>query len=86
MVGSFCRVLAMLLLVAVSLSPAIADDSFPFGTTLMFDAAPMRGSKRVPMLEIAEDGAASIDLWWCERDCQSSCQRRFNHDCTLEFV
>ena len=63
MVGSFCRVLAMLLLVAVSLSPAIADDSFPFGTTLMLDAAPMRGSKRVPMLEIAEDGAASIDLW-----------------------
>jgi hypothetical protein len=23
----------------------------------------MRGSKRIPMLEIAEDGAVSIDLW-----------------------
>ena len=42
---------------------AVAGDSFPFGTTLMLDAAPMRGSKRVPMLEIAEDGSASIDLW-----------------------
>jgi hypothetical protein len=29
----------------------------------MLDAAPMRGSKRVPMLEIGEDGATSIDLW-----------------------
>jgi hypothetical protein len=29
----------------------------------MLDAAPMRGSKRIPMLEIAENGAASIDLW-----------------------
>ena len=52
-------------LLCLSLSPplAVAGDSFPFGTTLMLDAAPMRGSKRVPMLEIAEDGSASIDLW-----------------------
>jgi heat shock protein HslJ len=63
MIASFCRILAMLLFVAISLSPATAEDSFPFGTTLMLDAAPMRGSKRIPMLEIAEDGAASIDLW-----------------------
>jgi META domain-containing protein len=63
MLASFCRASATLLLVAVLTSLAIADDSFPFGTTLMLDAAPMRGSKRIPMLEIAEDGAASIDLW-----------------------
>ena len=52
-------------LLCLSLSPplAVAGDSFPFGTTLMLDAAPLRGSKRVPMLEIAEDGSASIDLW-----------------------
>jgi hypothetical protein len=56
---------ALLVLLCLSLSPplAVAGDSFPFGTTLMLDAAPMRGSKRVPMLEIAEDGVASIDLW-----------------------
>jgi hypothetical protein len=29
----------------------------------VLDTAPMRGSKRVPILEIAENGAASIDLW-----------------------
>ena len=56
------RVLLALLL-AASLSPAAAGDSFPFGSTLMLDAAPMRGSKRVPILEIAENGAAAIDLW-----------------------
>ena len=55
------RVVVVTLVVAVA--PAAADDSFPFGTTLMLDAAPMRGSKRIPMLEIAENGAASIDLW-----------------------
>jgi hypothetical protein len=41
------RVLLALLL-AASLSPAAAGDSFPFGSTLMLDAAPMRGSKRTP--------------------------------------
>jgi hypothetical protein len=58
-----CRVLFVLL--CLSLAPALvaADEPFPFGETLILDAAPMRGSKRVPMLEIAEDGAASIDLW-----------------------
>jgi hypothetical protein len=48
---------------AVAIIPAIASEPFPFGTTLMLDAAPMRGSKRIPMIEIAENGAASVDLW-----------------------
>ena len=56
-------VILVLLLLAVFVSLARAGDPFPFGTTLMLDAAPMRGSKRIPMLEIAENGAASIDLW-----------------------
>jgi hypothetical protein len=55
---------ALLLLLCLLLSPPLAaGDSFPFGMTLMLDAAPMRSSKRIPMLEIAENGAASIDLW-----------------------
>ena len=53
----------VVLISVVAIAPAAAGDSFPFGTTLMLDAAPMRGSKRIPMLEIAEDGAVSIDLW-----------------------
>ncbi len=57
------RFVLLPLLLLLSLAPTAADDSFPFGSTLMLDATPMRGSKRVPMLEIAEDGAATIDLW-----------------------
>jgi len=45
-----------------SVCPVVAND-FPFGSELMLDASPMRGSKRIPMIEIEEDGAASIDLW-----------------------
>jgi hypothetical protein len=44
-------------------SPTLASDSFPFGSELILDAAPMHGSKRVPMIEVEEDGTASIDLW-----------------------
>jgi hypothetical protein len=47
----------------MAITPAASGDSFPLGTTLMLDAAPARGSKRIPMLEIAENGVASIDLW-----------------------
>jgi hypothetical protein len=59
----FYRALPVLFVVTGLLAPAGAGDTFPFGATLMLDAAPMRGSKRIPMLEIAENGVASIDLW-----------------------
>ena len=63
MITSCCRGLLVLLIVATSLPFAAAGDSFPFDTALMLDAAPMRGSKRIPILEIAENGGAAIDLW-----------------------
>lgn len=63
MIVKFGRGSLILLCVVVALSIARAGDPFPFDTTLMLDAAPMRGSKRVPMLEIAESGVVSIDLW-----------------------
>ena len=40
-----------------------AGEPFPYGSELILDAAPMPGSKRIPMLEIEDDGTASIDLW-----------------------
>jgi len=44
--------------------PAAANEgSFPFDRELMLDVAPMPGSKRVPIIEIGANGAASIDLW-----------------------
>jgi heat shock protein HslJ len=48
---------------ALTVRPAQASEPFPFGTELMLDTAPMRGSKRVPTIEIDDNGAASIDLW-----------------------
>ncbi len=54
-------------LVSTSIWPAMASErAFPFDRELMLDTAPMPGSKRVPIIEIAENGVASIDLW-CAR-------------------
>jgi len=51
-------------MVLSSVLPAIASENvFPFDRELMLDANPMRGSKRVPILQIGQDGTASIDLW-----------------------
>ncbi len=50
--------------VAGAIWPAMAGErAFPFDRDLMLDVAPVRGSKRVPILEIDEKGAVSIDLW-----------------------
>ena len=55
--------------VAVSLTaltldrPLAAAEGFPFDQELLLDAKPMRGSKRVPTLEIQPNGAVLIDLW-----------------------
>jgi hypothetical protein len=57
------RSICSVVLLAASLTCVNAGESFPFGSELMLDAAPMRGSKRIPMIEIEEDGSASIDLW-----------------------
>ncbi len=49
------------------LSPSrAADQDFPFDHELLLDAQPMRGSKRLPSLEIGPTGQAAIDLW-CNR-------------------
>lgn len=58
-----CACLFALLIATVVVIPAGAAEPFPFGTELMLDVSPMHGSKRVPMLEIEDDGAVTIDLW-----------------------
>ena len=40
-----------------------ANEEFPFGRELLLDARPMKGSKRIPGIEIEFDGTAAIDLW-----------------------
>jgi hypothetical protein len=47
----------------IQTSDALAQ-SFPFGRELVLDVNPMRGSKKVPVLDIADRGStAQIDLW-----------------------
>jgi hypothetical protein len=58
----FVSLLACLVALAVP-SLAKAAEPFPFGIELMLDDRPQPGSKRVPMIQIEDDGSASIDLW-----------------------
>jgi hypothetical protein len=40
-----------------------ADEGFPFGFEMTLDAAPQPGSKRIPTLEVGDNGEAKLDLW-----------------------
>src|ERR1700684_1193380 len=45
-------------------SPAArAEDGFPFGFEMTLDTLPQPGSKRIPTLEIGDNGEAKLDLW-----------------------
>jgi hypothetical protein len=57
---------------AMAAAAAPASEPFPFSTALMLDTAPMRGSKRIPMIEIQENGMASIDLWCASARAQAT--------------
>ena len=60
-------------LIANSIWPAVASErAFPFDRELILDATPMPGSKRLPILEIAENGAASIELWCARVEAQAT--------------
>lgn len=64
----FAAALAVVILIAVVLASGAggaghAADRFPFDRDLLLDVAPMRPAKRVPILNVAADGAATIDLW-----------------------
>jgi hypothetical protein len=55
---------ALLLLASTStFAPARADDGFPFGMEMTLDAAPMPGSKRIPDLDIGDNGETVLELW-----------------------
>ncbi len=42
---------------------ARADDEFPYGFEMTLDADRMPGSKRIPSLEIGENGEVVLELW-----------------------
>ncbi len=57
-----CGALAALLS-WLSSGPGKAAEQFPFDRELLLDAAPMRPAKRMPILNVAPNGEATIDLW-----------------------
>jgi hypothetical protein len=43
--------------------PAYAEGEFPFGLEMTLDVARQPGSKRLPTLEIGDNGEAVLELW-----------------------
>jgi heat shock protein HslJ len=59
---AFVPVMAAIMIVLRS-AAGMAAGSFPFDQEMLLDAAPMPPAKRVPVLTVAADGEATIDLW-----------------------
>jgi hypothetical protein len=62
----FSRLAAVALasaIAAFAAVPAHADSEFPFGFEMTLDTAPQPGTKRMPTLEIGDNGEATLDLW-----------------------
>src|SRR6266481_7289743 len=47
--------------ILLCLAPSALAQSFPFGSELLLDVNPMRGSKKIPVLDIGENGTAEIE-------------------------
>jgi META domain len=55
---------ALAVLASVSaIAPARAESSFPFGMEMTLIAAPQPGSKRIPDLDIGDNGEVVLELW-----------------------
>ena len=63
--SDLCRagVALALLASAAAASSAKADTGFPFGMEMTLDALPQAGSKRVPDLDIGDNGEVVLELW-----------------------
>lgn len=58
-----CITVCVASMALVDAKQSFAQEAFPFSSELMLDAAPMRGSKRIPNLEIGRNGDVIIELW-----------------------
>ena len=61
--GCLIAALVVLGVIMVSTAGFAGESSFPFDQELLLDAKPMKGSKRVPILDIGQRGETTIDLW-----------------------
>ena len=57
------RVPAAAAVLLAATAATLAQAGFPFEHEMLLDVRPLPGSRRVPILEIAADGRAQIDLW-----------------------
>jgi hypothetical protein len=55
--------IALVVVAALNTAPARADAGFPFGMAMTLDVARQPGSKRLPNLEIGDNGEAVLELW-----------------------
>jgi heat shock protein HslJ len=70
------------LIVLAGVSAGIAADrGFPYDSVLLLEAKPMKGSKRIPVLQIESRGETSIDLW-----CNSVTARLVVVDNTITII
>ena len=59
-----CAAAASVLFAAgLNTGPARAADEFPFGLEMTLDVARQPGSKRLPTLEIGDNGEVVLELW-----------------------
>src|SRR6201995_3470586 len=64
MLKPICAVAALALLMLPAISDiARAEEGFPFGMEMTLDAARLPGSKRVPDLDIGDNGEVVLELW-----------------------
>ena len=56
---TLCLAVAMLAMSTL----ARAEDGFPFGTEMTLEALPQPGSKRIPNIEIGDNGEVVLELW-----------------------
>jgi len=57
------RVALVFVLAVLGYAPAQAASEFPFGLEMTLDTRPQPGSKKMPTLEIGDNGEATLDLW-----------------------
>ena len=57
------RHIAVVAVIGMAFIPVARAQSFPFGLEMTLDVAPMPGSKRIPTLEIGDDGEVLVELW-----------------------
>ena len=60
---SFKRMVCAAAAVLAMSGVARAEEGFPFGTEMTLEAVPQPGSKRIPNIEIGDNGEVVLELW-----------------------